>query len=96
MGQYQGMDIKAPMKISLIKRNFDYMHVKKLKEITSESSQGQIVCIVMEDSTANIFLVSKNTTKLKAKIESSISKNVQYGKKDDSLKKFYGKIISAL
>ena len=96
MGQYQGMDIKAPMKISLIKRNFDYMHVKKLKEITSESSQGQIVCIVMEESTANIFLVSKNTTKLKAKIESSISKNVQYGKKDDSLKKFYGKIISAL
>lgn len=72
------------------------MHVKKLREITSESSQGQILCIVMEESTANIFLVSKNTTKLKAKIESSISKNVQFGKKDDSLKKFYGKIISAL
>lgn len=72
------------------------MHVKKLREITSESSQGQILCIVMEESTAHIFLVSKNTTKLKAKIESSISKNVQFGKKDDSLKKFYGKIISAL
>ena len=70
------MDIKSPMKVSLIKRNFDYLHVKKLREITSESSQGQILAIVMEESTANIFLVSKTTTKLKAKIESSISKNV--------------------
>lgn len=90
------MDIKSPMKITLVKRNFDYLHVKKLREITSESSQGQILAIVMEESMANIFLVSKTTTKLKAKIESSISKNVQFGKKDDSLKKFYGKIISAL
>ena len=31
-GQSQGMDVMAPFKITLIKRQFDSIHVKKLNE----------------------------------------------------------------
>jgi stalled ribosome rescue protein Dom34 len=68
------MDIRAPMKITLIKRHFDSMHVRKLKEASSEAQTGNILGIVMEEGIAHIFLVSKNASKLKAKIEKHISK----------------------
>lgn len=38
MGQAQSMDIFGPMKITIIKKQFDYIHVKKLKDIQNEKN----------------------------------------------------------
>ena len=69
------------MKITLIKRNFDSIHVKKLKEAAGDSQAGQILAIVMEEGIAHIFLVTKSQSKLKAKIEKHISKKKAFGNK---------------
>jgi len=55
LGAHQSIDITAPMKITLIKRRFDSMHVRKLNEAASESQQGSILAITMEEGIAHIF-----------------------------------------
>jgi stalled ribosome rescue protein Dom34 len=50
------------------------MHVKKLNEAINNASSKQILCIVMEEGIAHIYLVSSHTSKLKAKIEKNITK----------------------
>jgi len=97
LGAHQSMDIKAPMKFTLIKKQFDSMHVKKLKEAASEAQTGNILVITMEEGIAHIFLVTRSTTKLKAKIEKHISKKKAFGTKTEAQKsKFFMQIISAL
>ena len=49
------------------------MHVRKLNEASSEAAQGQVLAIVMEEGIAHLFLVTKSTSRLKAKIEKTIS-----------------------
>jgi len=69
------------MKVTLIKRHFDSIHLKKLHEATSEAQTGNVLAIVMEEGIAHIFLVSKSTSKLKAKIDKHISKKKAFGEK---------------
>ena len=46
--------------------------------------------VTMDEGIAHIFLVSKNTTKLKSKIEKTISKNKAFGSKTQKQKnKFF-------
>jgi stalled ribosome rescue protein Dom34 len=58
----------------LIKTNCDYIHVKKLNEAVNMHNSGLVSAIIMEEGIAHLFLVGKNTSKLKAKIEKRISK----------------------
>ena len=55
LGAFQSMDLKAPMKITLIKRKFDSMHVKQLKEAAQQAQTGSIIVITMEEGLAHIF-----------------------------------------
>jgi len=97
MGQAQAMEIFGPMKLTLIKRQFDYIHVKKLKDIQNEKNQGKMMAIIMEEGVAHVFLVSNGTTKLKCKIEKSISKRKAFGgKTDKQIDKFFETIVQQL
>lgn len=94
---HQSIDVRGNMKITLIKKHFDSMHVRKLKEATSGAAQGQIAAIVMEEGIAHLFLVSNQTSKLKAKIQKNISKKKAFGNKTETQKKkFFEQIESAL
>ena len=59
------------------------MHARKLNEASSEAAQGQVLAIVMEEGIAHLFLVTKSTSRLKAKIEKSISKRKGFANKTD-------------
>ena len=59
------------------------MHVRKLNEASSEAAQGQVLAIVMEEGIAHLFLVTKSTSRLKAKIEKTISKRKGFANKTD-------------
>jgi stalled ribosome rescue protein Dom34 len=48
--------------------------VKKLNEAVNMHNSGLVSAIIMEEGIAHLFLVGKNTSKLKAKIEKRISK----------------------
>lgn len=51
----------------------------------------------MEEGIAHLFLVSRNTSKLKAKIEKRISKKKAYVSQHDKQKaKFYEQVLQAL
>ena len=59
LGAHQSINIEAPMKITLIKKRFDSMHVRKLNEAAKEATAGSMLAITMEEGVAHIFLVSK-------------------------------------
>jgi len=40
IGEHQAMNIRGPMKITLIKPKFDSIHIKKINEASSEAAQG--------------------------------------------------------
>jgi protein pelota len=78
LGQYQSLEIQAPKTLTLIKAQFDIVHLKKLADATDMQNLGHVCVVVMEEGIAHLFLVGKNTSKLKAKIEKRISKKKAY------------------
>jgi protein pelota len=58
LGAHQSMEIQGPMKITLVKRHFDSIHIKKLNEAAQGNQSGQILAIVMEEGIAHVFLVT--------------------------------------
>jgi stalled ribosome rescue protein Dom34 len=73
------MDVQPPRQITILKRVFDSMHVRRLEQMVKEEDQGHLIAITMEEGIANIFLVSQHKTVLKAKIEKTIQKNTKGG-----------------
>ena len=59
LGAHQSINIEAPMKITLIKKRFDSIHVKQLNEASKDATAGSMLAITMEEGVAHIFLVSK-------------------------------------
>ena len=86
MGAHQAMTIKAPNKLTLIKQTFDSMHEKKLREAAQGTNDGQVLAITLEEGIAHLWLVSKNNTKLKGKIEKTISKKKAFVSKTEKQK----------
>jgi stalled ribosome rescue protein Dom34 len=52
------MDITPPRQITILKKVFDSMHVRKLNQMISESDTGHVVAITMEEGLALIFVIS--------------------------------------
>ena len=68
----------APRTITLIKMEWDTLHVRKLLEASSMANTAHVAAFLMEEGIAHLFLVGKNTSKLKAKIEKRIPKKKNY------------------
>ena len=49
------MNISPPRQITIFKKVFDSMHVRKLNQIIHEQDVGNVVAITMEEGMANIF-----------------------------------------
>jgi protein pelota len=81
----------------LIKPTFDSIHVKKLNDAVNLENQGHVCAILMEEGIAHLFLVSRSTSKLKAKIEKRIAKKkgvaAATGAVDKQKAKFYEQIV---
>ncbi|CDW74559.1 protein pelota homolog [Stylonychia lemnae] len=97
LGQYQSLEIQAPKTLTLIKPQFDIIHLKKLSDASDLQNLGHVCVIVMEEGIAHLFLVGKNTSKLKAKVEKRISKKKAYASQHDKQKnKFFENVLQAL
>ena len=62
------------------------MHIKKLNEAANMTSTGHVLVITMEEGLAHLFLVTNQTSKLKAKIEKNIAKKKAFASKTDKQK----------
>ena len=78
LGQFQSMEIQPPKTLTLIKFHFDSIHIKKLNDACDLANEGHVAVIVMEEGLAHLFLVGRNTSKLKAKVERAIPKKKAY------------------
>ena len=74
LGQQQAMHIGPPMAITLVKKEFDSMHVHRLQQIKKDDEAGHIIAITMEEGIANIFMISQHKTVSKGKITKSVAK----------------------
>ena len=97
LGQYQSIDLQAPRKLTLTKKQWDFMHVMKLREATDLKTQAGVAVIVMEDGMAHLFLIGRHTSQLKAKIEKSIPKNKEYNQQHQKAKrKFFEALLTSM
>lgn len=87
------MDVQPPRQITILKRVFDSMHVRRLDQMVKEEDQGNLIAITMEEGIAHIFIVSQHKTLLKAKVEKSIAKNTGSGKSASSKARFFDLVI---
>ena len=62
------------MAITLVKKEFDSMHVHRLQQIKKDDEAGHIIAITMEEGIANIFMISQHKTVSKGKITKSVAK----------------------
>jgi len=69
------MEIFPPKKITLIKTRFDDIHLMRLKESCEPDTTAKLAVMTMEDGIANLYIINRQTSILKSKIERSIPKN---------------------
>jgi len=72
------MEIWPPRKITLIKKQFDHLHVMRLHESCAAGVSSKVSVLVMEEGIGHLFLITQKTSMLKQKIEKSIPKNKGY------------------
>lgn len=95
LGAQQAITVIPPRQVMIVKRDFDSQHVRLLNQMITESEQGHLVALTMEEGLAHIFLVSQQKTMLKAKIEKSTRKAQHLAKK--SVKnKFFESVLKQL
>ena len=80
-----------------MKPEFDSIHIKKLNDATNLQDQGHVCVVLMEEGIAHLFLVSRSTSKLKAKVEKRISKKkgiaAATGAHDQQKAKFFEQLL---
>jgi len=69
------MEIFPPKKITLIKTWFDDIHLKRLRDACEPDTTAKLSIMTMEEGLASLFIINKQTSIMKAKIEKSIPKN---------------------
>lgn len=96
-GSHQAMEIFPPKKITLVKFRFDQIHLDRLYDASSPDTTAKLAVMTMEDGIANLFIISRQTSILKAKIDKKIPKNKsvfnQTGKARD---KFFEQCLQAI
>jgi len=91
------MEIQPPKTLTLIKPQFDVVHLKKLKDATDIHNLGHVAVVVMEEGIAHLFVVARNTSKLKAKVEKRVSKKKAYASQHEKQKnKFFEAVLQAI
>jgi len=88
------VEIQPPRVITLIKTQFDFIHIKKFNEAVGMHKEGQVCAIVMEEGISHLFLVGASTSKLKGKVEKRISKKKgPFNQHDKQTQKFFEQIL---
>jgi len=74
IGQYQTDEIGVNSFFTLLKSNWDEMHLETLKKATDVTQTSEVVAILMDEGIANLFYLSNTQTVNKGKINLSIPK----------------------
>lgn len=97
LGQFQSATLKTGEIFSIIKRVWDSFTIEKLEIASNPSSTSDLAVCLMEEGSANIFLVSSHITICKAKVEHSIPKKRKGATQHDKgMEIFFGYVLDSI
>lgn len=73
-GQFQSASIIKNMQFSLIKKSWDAFSINLINEVSNPMVTSDLAICLLDEGTANLFLISSHITLLKSKVELSIPK----------------------
>lgn len=73
-GQFQSASIVKNIQFSLIKKSWDAFSINLINEVSNPMVTSDLAVCLLDEGTANLFLISSHITLLKSKVELSIPK----------------------
>eukprot|EP01080_Neovahlkampfia_damariscottae_P000159 gene159-4405_t len=97
IGQFHTMDIELNREISISKKYWDAIHIKRIEDATDISKSSDVVAIIMEEGLAYLCLISEHMTFTKQKIEVSVpKKRYTSTAHDKGVSKFFDTILNSI
>ncbi|CAD5213907.1 unnamed protein product [Bursaphelenchus okinawaensis] len=97
MGAYHTLDIELQKKFTLAKQEWDIIDLERLEICADVSHSADVGAIVMHEGLANVCLLTKSMTVVKAKIDMNIAKKRKgfSQQHDKSVEKFFNAVVLA-
>jgi len=97
LGGYHTVELEPNRKFTIFKDCWDTIVIERLEEACDPAKQATLAAVVMQQGLANVCLITKHMTIVKAKIEQSIPrKRGDASSHSKALKKFYQKIMDSV
>ena len=97
LGQYHTVEIAPYRNFTIWKDNWDSIHLQRINMACDPSNTAEIAAVLMQSGLANICLVTKHMSLVKAKIQTKIPKKRSIGNAHNKAKRrFFDAIIEGL
>ncbi|CAG9323031.1 unnamed protein product [Blepharisma stoltei] len=92
LGQHHTFDLQLHIPFTLIKRQWDALHIDRIKEASNPATHCEVAALVMEEGLAHLCLITNTATIIKSKIETQIPRKRKGASgHDKALEKFFEK-----
>lgn len=96
-GQHHTLEIEPTRKLSISKKLWDSIHLKRLSDSTDLSKSAEVGAVILEEGLAYVCLITDNMTITKQKIEVTIpKKRYTITAHDKALSKFFEAILVSI
>lgn len=96
-GQHHTLEIEPTRKLSISKKYWDSIHLKRLSEATDLSKSAEVGAVILEEGLAYVCLITDNMTITKQKIEVTIpKKRYTVTAHDKATQKFFETILTSI
>lgn len=97
MGAHHTLDIEPSRELSISKKNWDSIHLKRLEDSTDLSKSAEVGAVIMEEGLAFVCLITENLTVTKQKIEITIpKKRYTATSHDKATLKFFETVLTSI
>jgi len=96
IGQYHTIDLELGKRFTIFKDEWDSITLRRIKEATDMNLKAEVGAVVMEEGLAHVCLVLSALTVVKQKIQLSIKGKRRPDKHEESIKKFFKNVASAM
>ncbi|XP_065568171.1 protein pelota-like [Artemia franciscana] len=97
MGAYHTIDLETNRKFTLSKPCWDSIAIERIESACDPTQTADLAAVLMQEGLANICLVTKSMTSVRAKIETTIPQKQKgnASQREKALEKFYENVLQA-
>lgn len=74
MGQYHTLEIELNRPFTIIKENWDSIHMEQIQDLCDPIKKSEVAALVMQEGLANLCLIKNTVTRTCARIERNLPK----------------------